>query len=42
MTTGAWIYMFTVWAAILALNIFCFARAFKQREQKPPQDNNGH
>ncbi len=35
MTVGAWIYMLTVWAAIAAMNAFCFARIFRKREQTP-------
>ncbi len=30
MTPVSWLYMALVWAAIIALNIFCFCRIFKK------------
>jgi len=42
MTTGAWIYMFSVWAVILALNVFCIVRMFKKRTPNAPEDDNDH
>lgn len=36
MTLGSWIYMLTVWAFILALNVFCFRRIFSKK--RPPSD----
>ncbi len=31
MTAGAWIYMAVVWAVIIGVNVFCFARVFSRR-----------
>ena len=31
MTPVSWLYMALVWAAIIALNIFCFYRIFKKK-----------
>ncbi len=31
MTLGSWIYMLVVWAAIIAVNIFCFTRIFTKK-----------
>lgn len=31
MTLFSWIYMITVWAIILGLNVFCFYRVFRSR-----------
>ena len=31
MTLFSWIYMLAVWAAIIALNVFCFVRIFTKR-----------
>ncbi len=31
MTLGSWIYMLLVWAAIIAVNIFCFTRIFTKK-----------
>ena len=33
MTPLSWIYMGTVWAAIIALCAFCFYRIFKKRDE---------
>ena len=37
MTLFSWIYMLAVWAAIVALNVFCFARIFTKRHSPPNQ-----
>ena len=37
MTLFSWIYMLAVWAAIVALNVFCFARIFSKRDRPPDQ-----
>lgn len=37
MTVGSWIYMLTVWAFILAVNVFCFKRIFS-RKRAPGQE----
>ncbi len=34
MTPLSWIYMGLVWAAIIALNIFCFSRIFKNKRSE--------
>lgn len=34
MTPGTWIYMLVVWAAIIALNIYCFSRIFAKKKTK--------
>ena len=34
MTTGTWIYMLVVWAVIIALNIYCFARIFTKKNSE--------
>lgn len=31
MSIGSWIYMLTVWALIIALNIFCFYNIFRKQ-----------
>ena len=31
MTPLSWAYMLVVWAAIIALNVFCFGRMFRNR-----------
>lgn len=33
MTPLSWLYMGLVWAAIIALNLFCFYRIFKKNGQ---------
>ena len=35
MTLFSWLYMLAVWAAIVALNVFCFARIFSKRNRPP-------
>jgi len=37
MTLFSWIYMLAVWAAIIALNVFCFARMFAKRNSTSHQ-----
>ena len=32
MTLLSWLYMGIVWAAITALNVFCFYRVFKKKK----------
>lgn len=32
MTLGSWLYMIIVWAAIIALNIYCFTRIFTKKK----------
>jgi len=32
MTLLSWLYMGTVWAAITALNVFCFYKIFKKKD----------
>lgn len=34
MTPGSWLYMVCVWAAIIALNVFCFYRIFTKGQKK--------
>jgi hypothetical protein len=34
MTAGTWIYMLIVWAVIIALNIYCFARIFAKKRSE--------
>jgi hypothetical protein len=34
MTLGTWIYMLVVWAAIIALNIYCFVRIFAKKRSE--------
>ena len=33
MSLGDWIYMVVVWAAIIALNIYCFSRIFAKKKK---------
>jgi len=41
-TLGAWIYMLSIWAAILALNVYCFAKVFaKKPEDSTCREENG-
>lgn len=32
MTPLSWLYMFTVWAILIALNVFCFYKILKPRK----------
>jgi len=32
MTPLSWIFMLSVWTAIIVLNVFCFARMFGKRD----------
>ncbi len=32
MTGWSWLYMLIVWAAIIALNVFCFGRIFTTKK----------
>jgi len=46
MTVLSWIYMGLVWAAIIALNVFCFRRIFGRGNQNKdasfPEDDSSH
>ena len=43
MTPLSWVYMLLVWAAIIALNVFCFWNIFRKREDKVRrQDEDDH
>ena len=33
MTLLSWIYMLSVWAAIIALNVYCFYRIFTNKNK---------
>lgn len=34
MTAGSWVYMITVWAIIIGLNVFCFARILRNQKNR--------
>ncbi len=38
MTLTSWIYMGTVWVAIIALNVFCFSRIFSKKKKTDNTD----
>ena len=31
MTTLSWIYMLSVWAIIISLNVYCFSRIYRKK-----------
>ncbi len=41
MTPLTWIYMGIVWAAIIALNVFCFSRIFMKKRNGNSSDPDG-
>jgi len=41
MTPLSWTFMLVVWAAIIALNVFCFGRIFRKRDDRARRQDEG-